>query len=104
MLITNGNIPVTNLFFKPQFDFISIDGKNVMDFIGKFENLNKDWNKVSNKMSMNLPPLSDYHPDEPKDKLKGSHHKHYKEYYSKSEIKVVKRIYSKDLEYFNYEF
>lgn len=95
---------INDLFFKPQFNYININNKNVMNFIGKFENLNEDWNKIKNKIGYPNSTLNIHHPLEPNGKLRGSHHKHYKEYYSKSEIKVVKRIYSKDLEYFNYEF
>jgi len=93
-----------DLFFKPQFDYINISGENKMDYIGKFENLDKDWGYIRSKIDMQEVSLQKNVPREPRGFFRGSEHPPYQEMYSSKEIKVVEELYSKDLEYFNYSF
>jgi len=93
-----------DLFFKPQFEYINIDGENKMDYIGKFENLDTDWENIKNKINMPDTFLAKNAKGEPTGFIRGSTHPHYKEMYSPKEIKAVEELYAKDLKYFNYSF
>jgi hypothetical protein len=74
---------------------IDTKGDLIVDFIGKFENLNDDFEIVCNSIGIpcNLPKLN-----------QSKRQNDYQKYYSKYSQKLVEEYFAKDLEIFNYEF
>ena len=84
-----------DIHFKPQFDFVSIDEKISVDFIGRFENLNDDYQKVLHNIGSDSLPLPHIHK---------SNRERYRNYYTEETKEIVGEFYKKDIEEFGYEF
>lgn len=69
--------------------------KNLMNFIGKFENLNEDFKFICKKIGVEENNL----PHENK-----SIHRHYKEYYNQESIQFIQEKFKQDIETFDYKF
>lgn len=69
-------------------------GNLLVDFVGKFENLVEDFEKIISKIGV---PLMHF----PKLNI-GKNRDHHKEYYSKQSKELVKEYYKKDLVFFGY--
>tara|TARA_A200000159_G_scaffold54006_1_gene50054 strand:- start:27253 stop:27858 length:606 start_codon:yes stop_codon:yes gene_type:complete len=69
-----------------------------LDFIGKFENLQQDFNTVCNEIGIAEQELPRLH------KSSHKHHQHYTEYYDDETREIVAEKYRKDIEYFGYKF
>ena len=73
-------------------------GNVLIDFIGRYENLQNDFNLICVKLNiqhLKLPMIN---------KSRKREHKNYREYYDDQSKAIVTELYKKDLEYFNYNF
>ena len=68
-----------------------------LDFIGRFENLNEDFEFIYKSIG-DIPPLLT------NDSIHRSYHGHYTEYYDDETRQIVAEKYAKDIEYFGYKF
>lgn len=72
----------------------SSDGKLLVDFIGRFENLEMDFKEVCSRIgiSTELP------------RLNTSDHKPYQQEYNAETQEMVRQLFEPDISYFNYQF
>ena len=78
-----------------QKDFIADkSGKIIVDFIGKYETLEKDFEQVCKKLKIQA-----HLPQKNK-----TEHKDYRNYYTKRTKKIVENIFQEDIELFGYTF
>ena len=67
----------------------------LIDFVGRFENLNSDFRIVCHKLYLEYRDLPHYNK---------SNHKNYRQYYDAETKDMVSEKYAKDVEYFGYEY
>tara|TARA_B100002019_G_C21250449_1_gene590837 strand:- start:69 stop:2060 length:1992 start_codon:yes stop_codon:yes gene_type:complete len=81
----------------PQLTHLSnLDGEIMVDYIGKFENLQEEFDTALNEL--NLPSIT-------LPKLNSSSHDHYSNYYETSEqIDFIYRIYQQEIDMFGYKY
>lgn len=86
--------------------FCSLDGNYLMNFVGKLENIESDWTTLRDKIQdFNNVDIKNW----PKKLIKLNHkkhseRKHYSFYYDEESEKLLKNIYSWDIEFFDYKF
>ena len=87
-----------------QYCFFSEDGTIdtpiKVDFIGKLENFNQDMEIIKSKIK----EKSNFEISYNVQHLNKTNHKNYREYYTEETKELVRKAFSKDIEYFNYEF
>ena len=81
------------------FDLYSINDKVVVDFVGRYETLNKDFDFVCKKLGI---PYSDEFPH-----LRSSYRQdtsHYSKYYDSETQKIVEKHFWREIKQFKYRF
>jgi len=79
---------------KTQCDFLMEDGKIIVDFVARFENLQKDFKKICSELGI-------------RKKLahrNKTRHKHYSYYYSHESEEIIADLFRDDIEFFGYEY
>ena len=94
----------SNSHWLNQSYFAEADGELFVDFIGKFENLNKDFEELCDKLNLDYKLLKTQgYTGLPTVRFGGSH-SNYKMYYDDETIELVSNVYRRDLELFDYEY
>lgn len=76
--------------------FVNANGDVIVDHIGRFENLESDWERIQAKLGISIVlPKLNHNPNRQRD---------YREYYTKELADKVKQRFAVDIEYFNYHF
>ncbi len=76
--------------------FVNPHGEVIVDFIGRYENIEKDWGKVAARLRIGTPlPHVNVNP---------GRSRHYTEYYTERTRAIVAARFAVDIEYFGYEF
>ena len=79
-----------------QYEFLyDTQGNQMVNFIGKFENLKEDYNTICTILKTKKSKLPHYNQ---------SVRNHYTEYYNNKTKKMVEEVYIKDIETFQYKF
>ena len=82
-------------FTQSQVEWIS-DGTEInVNFIGKFENLEKAWKIICNEIGIDHSKLP---------KIKTTKHRHYRHYYNARTKKIIKDFFERDIDLFKYNF
>ncbi|HLF31252.1 MAG TPA: sulfotransferase family 2 domain-containing protein [Xanthomonadales bacterium] len=101
----------------PQFDMLhDSDGRLLVDFVGKFETLQTDFDRVCARLGISSSPLPHRNPsDKTSRKMKRwlrnfvyrngeSGKRDYTEYFDQETLAAVSRLYRRDLQVFGYRF
>jgi chondroitin 4-sulfotransferase 11 len=81
--------------FRCQLDYIiDENGKMGVDFVGRFESLEKDWTYIADRIGLNSRLIH----------VNVSRHQHYSIYYNNETKRIVAEICRKDIEAFGYQF
>lgn len=76
---------------------VDLNGKVIVDFIGKYERLHDDFDTICKRIGIKTPALP--HKREAKDRKKD-----YRGYYTDETAEMVARHFAKDIELFGYRF
>jgi len=79
-----------------QIDYLSDEnGKLIVDFVGRFENIEEDSKKVFENLGFENASLPHKN---------SSKHRNYRTYYTEETREEVRRRYSRDIDFFGYDF
>ncbi len=77
-----------------QNDFVSVDGEQVVDFVGRFENIEHDFQEICKRIGVNANlGVRNVTKSQP-----------FQEYYDARSVELVKKTYRQDIELFGYQF
>jgi hypothetical protein len=97
---TRKNLSQLKYPFQPQHKYLIDENERIIvDFVGKYENLDNDWNILTEKLDINNSYRS-----MKLERLNSTHDKDYKTYYDDADVERVYKIYKKDVDLFGYSF
>ena len=70
-------------------------GEMLLDFVGKFENLNKDWEFVCDRIGI---------PHQCLPRKNVTHHRHFQDYYDNESRQLVAQHWAREIDLFSYSF
>jgi chondroitin 4-sulfotransferase 11 len=83
--------------FLPQLEWLTDEkGQVAVDFVGRFENLQSDFDRICDEIKIPRQPLRH------ENRSRESHS--YRSYYDSDTKAIVDRVFKADIEYFGYEF
>ena len=82
------------IHIQPQYDFLDCGGDIAIDFVGKFESLQRDFNTVQKLLGLEVKKLEIH---------RANSHNHYESYYDEECRQAIYKFYKKDFEAFGYE-
>ena len=80
--------------FRPQIDYISINDKISVDYIGRFENINNDFENICQRIGLEVKL----------NKLNAAERNNYRDYYDDKTKTIVESMYDRDIQHFDYTF
>lgn len=89
------SMPKANIHWYPQFEQISYNGNVLANFVGRFENIEEDWQKIRKRCRLPLDDLPHYNKSNRED---------YREYYVPLLVETVRETYGPEIGYFGFEF
>lgn len=87
----------TDIHWKSQHSFLAHEGRPIVDFVGRFEQLVPDWETIRGHVGPDVLPPLDFH-------LNPSDHAHYSTYYTPELVEHVRDRYRADAELYGYDF
>ena len=82
------------IHLKPQFEYLELNGRLGVDFVGRFEKLDEDFQKIKSLLNVEMKPLENH---------RTSAHEQYEEYYDEQTKEAIHRLYEKDFQELGYE-
>ena len=80
---------------RPQFEYLcNTDRSIAVDFVGRFEKINEDWEVVREKLGI----------EETLPHTNHSTRSHYSKHYTTEAAEVVGKVYREDIEIFDYQY
>jgi hypothetical protein len=83
-----------HVLFVPQYEFVCLQNKPTLDFIGRFENFAQDFEAVRKRLGI----------DTELQYLNVSKHRGYQSQYNETTKQIVANVYREDIEIFGYAF
>ena len=84
-----------------QYSFLADeDGRLLVDFIGRFESLQEDFDRICERIGIPRQKLPHARPGP----VRQQHRRHYTDYYTDETRELVATHYAKDIAYFGYRF
>lgn len=90
------NPPWEHILFKPQHEFLTgSDGELLSDDVGRVESMQQSYDRIAERIGIPTTTL---------ERVNSSSRRDYRDYYNRSLMEGVAKLYGRDLEYFGYEF
>lgn len=91
-----------------QWDFMTFRGNLIMDYIGRFENLQEDFNKITDIIGLPRKTLNRLNPGDQVQfvlpEIAAKANQHYSLWYNDELIELVTKYAKKEIDYFNFKF